>query len=122
MASRRLTPASAMFFVLLLAGCAGGKAAPASAADLEGPAGTVRGIVIDPEQVVIAGATVTIASGKALETQLNTTTNEMGRFDFGRVPVGDWYLLSTAPGFEVTSQNVSVQEDVDVQLRLQLQP
>src|ERR1700675_4671921 len=58
---------------------------------------TVRGVVADPENAVIPGATVTLtpASGKALITQSQSD----GTYVLRNVPPGTYSVTVTMPGF-----------------------
>src|SRR6201991_5224797 len=60
-------------------------------------AATVRGVVADPENAVIPGATVTFtpASGKALVTQSESD----GTYVLRNVPAGTYSVTVTMPGF-----------------------
>src|SRR5271154_833378 len=58
---------------------------------------TVHGLVADPEQAVIPGATVTLtpSSGKALVTQSQSD----GTYVLRGVPAGTYSITVTMPGF-----------------------
>ncbi len=60
-------------------------------------AATVRGVVADPENAVIPGATVTFtpASGKALITKSESD----GTYELRNVPAGTYSVTVTMPGF-----------------------
>src|SRR6266704_3555651 len=63
--------------------------------------GTVHGVVTDPANAVVAGATVTLTdtSTSAVRT---ATTNDSGRYIFPGVPPGIYELSITRTGFRVT--------------------
>ena len=74
---------------------------PAAQAQEEG--GAVVGTVVDQSSAALKGAAVTV---KDLErgTSLKATTNDSGAFDFPRVPVGDYEITVSAPGFQTARQ------------------
>lgn len=61
---------------------------------------TVLGVVKDPENAVIAGATVTV---KQLETNLTRTleTTQEGVFQIIQLPPGDYEISVSAPGYNI---------------------
>ncbi len=69
--------------------------------------GTVRGIVHDPQHRPIGGARVVL---KALHSDWSQTTesNAEGEFEFNAVPLGDYTVSISAPGFESSAQALSV--------------
>src|SRR6202047_5398836 len=85
---------------------------------------TVRGVVADPENAVIPGATVTLtpASGKALITQSQSD----GTYVLRNVPPGTYSVTVTMPGFaSYVKQGVRVAPGqtltLDVQMAIQQQ-
>ena len=73
------------------------------AADVSG----VRGVVHDPNHLPIAQAQVTLKSATS-EWSETATTNHTGEFAFISVPIGDYVLTVSQPGFETKSQIVTV--------------
>ncbi len=69
--------------------------------------GTVRGIVHDPNHRPIEGAQVTI---RALSSDWSRTaqSNADGEFQFDVVPVGDYKVAVSAPGFTPLEQQITV--------------
>ena len=67
------------------------QAAPAAGA-------TVHGLVVDPDDALIPGATVTLtpSSGKNVQT---TASKSDGTYTFRGVPAGTYIVTVTAPGF-----------------------
>jgi len=83
---------------------------------------TVRGVVKDPQDNVVSGASVTLTN---LGTNLSrtTTTNDTGTYSFDFVQVGDYRLEVEAKGFKKAVMNdvhalVATAATVDVQLQL----
>ena len=72
------------------------------AADVSG----VRGVVHDPNHLPIAQAQVTLKSATS-EWAETATTDRRGEFAFISVPIGDYVLTVSQPGFETRSQIVS---------------
>ncbi|MGH9732623.1 MAG: carboxypeptidase regulatory-like domain-containing protein, partial [Candidatus Acidiferrales bacterium] len=70
--------------------------------------GTVRGIVHDPEHRPIQGAQVMIRAAGSAWTK-TVVTDENGKFEVDEVPVGEYTLSASAPGFETLSITVTIQ-------------
>ena len=74
----------------------------AAAAQQPAPAGgaTVHGLVVDPDDALVPGATVTLtpASGKGAQT---ATSKSDGTYTFRGVAPGTYVVTATAPGFAV---------------------
>ena len=94
------------------------------AAFAQNAGGTVHGTVLDPDDALIPGATVTLssASGKSQ----STTSRSDGTYTFRNVAPGSYSVTVTAPGFAVfVKQNVSVTSGasvtVDVKMAIQEQ-
>jgi hypothetical protein len=65
--------------------------------------GSLTGIVSDPSQAVVAGATVRLRDQQS-GSQRETTTNHDGYYSFVSVPPGGYQLTVTVSGFESYSQ------------------
>src|SRR5271169_2524652 len=69
--------------------------------------GSVRGIVHDPEHRPIDGATVTLRD-QSSTWSASTQSDSDGEFHFADVPVGDYTVKVTAPGFDDQEKSISV--------------
>jgi len=69
--------------------------------------GSVRGIVHDPQHRPISGASVTV---KAISSDLTKTgaTDANGQFEFNAIPLGQYSVTVSSPGFADASQKVTV--------------
>jgi hypothetical protein len=65
--------------------------------------GTLTGIVSDPSQAVVAGATIKLVD-ESSGSQRDTVTNSDGYYTFVSVPPGAYEVTVTAPGFEMYKQ------------------
>ncbi|MGH9845372.1 MAG: carboxypeptidase regulatory-like domain-containing protein, partial [Blastocatellia bacterium] len=70
----------------------------ASSAVAQSTTGTILGQVADPQQAVIANATVT-ARNVETNTSRTATTDSEGRYRFPNLPVGNYEVTVNAPGF-----------------------
>src|SRR6185437_299230 len=70
--------------------------------------GTVRGIVHDPEHRPIQGAQVMVRA-TASDWTKTAVTDENGEFEIDEVPVGEYTISASAPGFETLSITVTIQ-------------
>ena len=69
--------------------------------------GKVRGVVHDSQHRPIAGATVTLRA-QSSTWSASTQSDSEGEFQFATVPVGNYTINITAPGFNVQEQSISV--------------
>ena len=69
--------------------------------------GSIRGIVHDPQHRPISGASVTLKATSSDWTK-SGTTNANGEFEFNAVPLGQYAVTVTSPGFADASQKVTV--------------
>src|SRR5437868_4161253 len=79
----------------------------------QAPGGTVHGTVLDPDDALIPGATVTLSSvsGKGQSTESKSD----GTYSFRGVAPGTYTISVTAPGFAVfVKQNISVTASASV--------
>ena len=60
--------------------------------------GTVKGVVIDPQQQPVAGVTITIHARHA-DWSRTTTSDAHGEFQFPVVPIGEYAVSATSQGF-----------------------
>ncbi len=72
--------------------------------------GSVQGIVHDPQHKPVADASLTLKSATSALSQ-STQTNDEGEFAFATVPVGDYVVSVTQPGFDSMQQSVTVVAD-----------
>jgi TonB dependent receptor/Carboxypeptidase regulatory-like domain/TonB-dependent Receptor Plug Domain len=72
--------------------------------------GTVRGIVHDPQHLPVQDATVTLKASGSGFTQTQHTDN-LGEFTFPAIPIGDYTVAVSHPGFADQTQSVTVHSD-----------
>lgn len=82
--------------------------------------GRVQGLVHDPQHRPIASAEVTIKAADS-EWTTQSATDQNGSFQFTAVPVGQYQIIVSAPGFGSVSQNVTVTSDGIATLHVPLQ-
>src|SRR2546423_7538464 len=107
----------ALRLVLLLA-VAVVASAPALAQAL-GSAGTVTGVVTDPNGAVVPNATVTIANPITGYTR-TTNTDADGGFRFNDVPPNNYHVTVSAAGFDAAHQDLTVRQSVPISLKIPL--
>ena len=81
--------------------------------------GVVRGVVHDPQHRPLSGATISLKAGSSFLT-FNVATNADGTFRIPSVPLGDYVLTVSDPGFENYQQTVTVNSETTVELHFQL--
>src|SRR5579884_525470 len=69
--------------------------------------GGVTGLIHDPQHRPIQGATVVIHATNSDWSQ-TATSNTNGEFQFAAVPVGQYTVTVSAPGFSDQVQNITV--------------
>ncbi len=69
--------------------------------------GSIRGIVHDPQHRPISGVSVTVKSSSSEWTK-SGTTNANGEFEFNAIPLGQYSVTVSSPGFADASQKVTV--------------
>ena len=69
--------------------------------------GKIQGIVHDPQHRPIAAATVLLKASTSAWSQ-TTQTDQNGAFEFSAVPVGDYVVTASQPGFDSSQQSVTV--------------
>jgi hypothetical protein len=67
----------------------------------------VRGVVHDPQHRPIAGASVSLHAANSDLVQ-DARTNNDGEFSFLDVPVGDYFITASEPGFDTVRQSITV--------------
>jgi outer membrane cobalamin receptor len=82
--------------------------------------GTVRGVVDDPQHRPVPGATVVIASRHA-DWQRSLVTDAQGEFIFKEVPIGDYRVTVSLPGFKTTSEDLTIESGSSPALAIQLE-
>jgi hypothetical protein len=82
-------------------------------------AGTVAGVVLDPNNAVVPSANVTIANPVTGYTR-SAVTNSDGTFRFDNVPPNNYQLSVSASGFGPVNQSVAVRTSVPINLKLNL--
>src|SRR5262245_28990870 len=80
---------------------------------------SVKGVVHDPQQRPVPGATVML---KARQSDWNhtATTASDGTFQLGLVPVGEYTLTVTLQGFTTVERSITVLSDNPVSLTIAL--
>jgi TonB dependent receptor/Carboxypeptidase regulatory-like domain/TonB-dependent Receptor Plug Domain len=80
----------------------------------------VRGVVHDPQHRPIAGATVTLRAA-ASDFVVSGKTNASGEFSLAAVPPGVYVATAAQPGFNTTTQSITVASDTSPVLHFELQ-
>ena len=70
--------------------------------------GTITGTVVDPSGAAIPNAQIT-ATSTAQGTQRKTTSGSAGEFSFYAVPIGQYTMTISAPGFAHSNGELGVQ-------------
>src|SRR6266540_2267447 len=115
-------PSLKRFFIILLAILQTCMLCGLSASGLAqslGSAGTVIGVVSDPDGAVIAGATVVIQN-PVTGYRRAATTDTAGAFRFSDVPQNNYKLTVSANGFSSVSQSLSVRTSVPISVNIPL--
>src|SRR6267378_2562771 len=99
--------------------CSAISVAPVSAKAQALNAGTVTGIVTDPNSAVVPNATVTIANGVTGYTR-TATTDADGAFRFNDVPPNNYQLKASAAGFTSEQQSLTVRTSVPISVKVPL--
>jgi hypothetical protein len=108
---------AALYFILLvLALTVSGT--PARAQSL-GSAGTVSGVVTDPNGAVVPNATVTISNPVTGYTR-TVNADADGSFRFGDVPPNNYHITVSAAGFDAAHQDLTVRQSVPISLKIPL--
>jgi hypothetical protein len=83
-------------------------------------AGTVTGVVIDPNQAVVPNATVTIVNS-VTGYKRSASTDANGAFRFSDVPLNNYQLEATAPGLTSQQQSLTVRTSVPISVKIPLE-
>jgi len=81
--------------------------------------GSVHGIVHDPQHRPIAGTNIVLHAGHSA-LAFNTSSNTAGNFSIPSVPLGDYILTVTDPGFADFTQTVTISANSAVMLHVQM--
>src|SRR5215468_5961381 len=84
-----------------------------------GSAGTVNGVVSDPNGGLVQGATV-IIQNSVTGYRRTTTTDTAGAFRFSDVPQNNYQLIVSASGFSPSSQSLAVRTSVPISVSIPL--
>src|SRR5215208_751738 len=113
----KISAAKLMFgFILLLALAA---AALTATAQSPGMAGTVTGLVVDPNGAVVPSASVTI-SNPVTGYSRTVNTDADGSFRFNDVPPNNYHLAASAAGFNAGHLDLTVRQSVPISLKVPL--
>src|SRR5437868_5977907 len=82
-------------------------------------AGTVTGVVVDPNNAVVPNATVTIANSVTGYTRVANTGTD-GTFRFDNVPPNPYELYASATGFASAHQRLEVRSAVPISIKIPL--
>ena len=110
---QRSIPKFAFHLALLLAITAG--TVQTLSAQSLGSAGTVTGVVVDPNGAVVPNASVTIANPVTGYTRTVNTGSD-GSFRFTDVPPNTYSLGVSASGFNATQQRLEVRTSVPMRM------
>ena len=72
--------------------------------------GGLRGIVHDPQHRPIAGATVVLRAAHS-DLTLSASADQSGEFNLPAVPLGDYIIAISKPGFATLHESVTVSSD-----------
>jgi outer membrane receptor protein involved in Fe transport len=81
--------------------------------------GTLRGIVHDPQHRPISRATLVLKARNS-DYQQTTTTDAEGRFQFDSVPIGEYSVTVSSPGFAAIQQDLTILSGTSPTLHLEL--
>src|SRR4051812_47095328 len=108
---------AALYFILLAVTLTvSGTPAPAQSL---GSAGTVSGVVTDPNGAVVPNASVTIANPVTGYTR-TANADADGSFRFGDVPPNNYHITVSAVGFDAAHQDLTVRQSVPINLKIPL--
>jgi Carboxypeptidase regulatory-like domain/TonB dependent receptor len=82
--------------------------------------GTIVGTIADPSGAIVSGATVT-ATNVATNIKTTATTNGAGDYSIRFLPIGNYAVTVTAPGFEISSYgpfSLEIDQTAKIDLKL----
>ena len=88
---------------------------PANASDF----GQVHAVLHDPQHRPLAGATITLRAGHS-DLTFTAISNHDGAFDINGIPLGDYILTITSPGFASFQQTLTVNAGSTITQHFQL--
>jgi hypothetical protein len=80
---------------------------------------TVSGLVTDPQERVVVGATVKLLLGESTITDVQT--GDGGQFSISRLSAGDYQVVASAPGFAPVTKSASLPGGRPVTIDLQFE-
>ena len=84
--------------------------------------GAITGTIHDPSGAVIVGAQITLTN-TSTGLQLHAVTNGSGLYNFTPLPIGQYKISVSAPGFEsITQENITVNVQQRLGLPITLKP
>ncbi|MFL6228704.1 MAG: carboxypeptidase regulatory-like domain-containing protein [Pyrinomonadaceae bacterium] len=92
---------------------------PLALAQTSASAGTITGVVTDPNGAVVPGASVRIENA-VTHSERTATTDAEGVFRLNNVPFNIYQLSVTANGFGASQQDVQVRTSVPIELKVAL--
>jgi hypothetical protein len=92
---------------------------PSAPAQSLGSAGTVSGVVTDPNGAVVPNATVTISNPVTGYTR-TVNADADGSFRFNDVPPNNYHINVSAAGFDAAHQDLTVRQSVPISLKIPL--
>jgi len=81
--------------------------------------GSVRGVVHDPQHRPVQGAMVMLKAQNS-DWMQSQNSNDRGEFEFSSVPIGNYTITVSSPGFQQTQQSAVVQSDTSPVLHFAL--
>jgi hypothetical protein len=94
------------FFILAVSETSSALPLPLAQADT----GVIKGVVLDPQGAVVAGANIRGTLNKT-GAAFTTTSGDDGSFVLGALPFGDYSVLISAPGFAKFNTQVALTRD-----------
>src|SRR5258708_20023132 len=82
-------------------------------------AGTVTGVIVDPNGAVVPNASVTIANSVTGYTR-TVNTDKDGAFRFDNIPLNNYPLSVSATGFSADPENLAVRTAMPLTLHIPL--